>query len=158
MKTKKIVLYAPLKGKIVPLSSVDDPVFSEKIMGDGAGIIPESEIAVSPCDGKVENVTKTNHAITLCSVDGAEILIHLGIDTVNLKGKYFTPLVSDGDVVKMGDPLIEFDRLGIESAGYDVTTIVVVTNSEKYERPDLTVSFALEQKPFMELKEKVRNG
>lgn len=156
VKSKKIELYAPLKGRVVPLSTVGDLVFSEKVLGDGLGIIPETEMIVSPADGKVENIPRTNHAITLSTVDGAEILIHIGIDTVNLKGKYYTPLVRERDFVKMGEPLIEFDRVGIESEGYDIVTVVVVTNSDKYERIEATVSFASEQKPFMVLKEKVR--
>lgn len=99
-KSKENVLYAPCKGKVVPLSEVPDPTFSEKILGDGFAVIPSEGKIYAPADGEIAMVFDTLHAITLTSSSGAEILIHIGLDTVTLKGAPFTAHVAAGDQVK----------------------------------------------------------
>ena len=102
-KNKENVLYAPCKGKVVPLSEVPDPTFSEKILGDGFAVIPSEGKIYAPTDGEIAMVFDTLHAITLTSSSGTEILIHIGLDTVTLKGAPFTAHVAAGDQVKKGD-------------------------------------------------------
>ncbi len=145
------VIYAPLKGSVIPLSQVGDPTFSQEILGKGAAIIPETNLLVAPADGKVENITDTKHAIAIVTDSGAEVLMHIGMDTVNLKGKYFKSYVENGDKIKMGDPLIEFDATAIKKEGYDLTTPVVITNSNDYKSINSSGKFAVEQKKFLKL-------
>lgn len=127
-----ISICSPAKGKLVPLSSVNDPTFAEEILGKGVAVIPEDGKIVSPVKGKVQTVFDTKHAIGIVSEDGAEILIHVGLDTVNLQGKYFEALVKDGDDVEAGTPLLNVDLDGIKGEGYDIITPVIVTNSIAY--------------------------
>nr|WP_278336294.1 PTS glucose transporter subunit IIA [Clostridium disporicum] len=121
-----------MKGKAVSLSQVNDITFSEEIMGKGAAIIPSEGRAVSPVDGVVSAIFETNHAIGLTADNGAEILIHIGLDTVRLGGKYFTAHVKNGDKVKAGDLLVDFDIKAIQEEGYDTITPVLVTNPDNY--------------------------
>jgi beta-glucoside PTS system EIICBA component len=123
---------SPLDGTIVTLSKVPDPVFSTEAMGKGIAIEPTSGRVVSPVNGTVTVAFKTKHAIGLVSESGAEILIHIGIDTVQLDGKYFTSNIKQGDQVKVGDLLIEFDIAKIKESGYQVVTPIIVTNASKY--------------------------
>ncbi|MDQ0176463.1 beta-glucoside-specific PTS transporter subunit IIABC [Bacillus chungangensis] len=123
---------SPLDGTVIPLSKVPDPVFSSEAMGKGIAIKPTSGKVVSPVNGTVTVAFKTKHAIGLVSESGAEILIHVGIDTVQLDGKYYTSNVKHGDQVKVGDILIEFDIDKIKEAGYQVITPIIVTNSSHY--------------------------
>lgn len=150
-KVKDEVLCAPVKGKIIPLEEVSDPTFAEKILGDGVAIIPETGLIVSPSNATVDTVFETNHAISLATDSGAELLIHIGIDTVKLKGKHFKPMVRNGDKVKVGQPLIEFDIDAIKKEGYDITTSVVVTNYKDYVKIDKNGYNAIEKKPFLSL-------
>ncbi|MBU8917847.1 beta-glucoside-specific PTS transporter subunit IIABC [Bacillus sp. FJAT-29953] len=123
---------SPITGKVVNLSDVSDPVFASESMGKGIAIEPSVGRVVSPVNGIVTVAFKTKHAIGLVSEQGAEILIHVGIDTVQLDGKYFTSHVKQGDKVSVGDLLVEFDIEKIKQAGYEVTTPVIVTNSSIY--------------------------
>lgn len=120
---------APVKGKLVPLSNVNDPTFAEEILGKGAAVLPEDGNFVSPFKGTVQTVFGTRHAIGLVSDTGVELLIHVGLDTVNLNGKYYAALVKDGDAVEVGTPLLKVDLEGIKSEGYDIITPVIVTNT-----------------------------
>ncbi|MCL1631375.1 PTS glucose transporter subunit IIA [Sporolactobacillus sp. CPB3-1] len=120
--------YMPFKGKVVPITEVPDPVFSKKMMGDGFAIIPESNILRSPIDGRVTNIFPTNHAITLKASDGRELLIHVGLETVSLKGAGFAPLVREGAEVKKGDRLLQVDFASISSKIPSTITPVVFTN------------------------------
>lgn len=129
---KTFTLLAPLDGEAVPLSAVPDPTFAEELLGKGAAVIPTNGRVVSPVNGKVLGIFKTCHALTLQSEDGAEILIHIGIDTVKLGGEHYTPHVVKGDVVKAGDLLIEFDLEAVKAAGYNTITPVLVCNTEEY--------------------------
>ncbi|MCQ2009884.1 MAG: PTS glucose transporter subunit IIA [Sporolactobacillus sp.] len=120
--------YIPLKGKVVSITEVPDPVFSQKMMGDGFAIIPENDIVRSPVDGKITNIFPTKHAISLKSDDGREILIHVGLETVSLKGEGFTSLVKDGTAVKKGDRLLQVDFSKISDKVPSTITSVVFTN------------------------------
>lgn len=126
------LILAPITGKAVSLSQVNDITFSEEIMGKGAAIIPSEGRAVSPVDGIVSAIFETKHAIGITADNGAEILIHIGLDTVKLGGKHFTAHVKSGDRVKAGDLLVEFDIKAIQEAGYETITPVLVTNPDNY--------------------------
>lgn len=128
----KIKLASHLSGTIVPIEKVNDEVFSAKILGDGIAVEPREGKLYAPCDAKVDKIIDTNHAVNLITDDGMEILLHIGIDTVELGGKYFTPNVKNGEVVKKGDILIEFDVDKIVKEGYKVTTPMIICNSDNY--------------------------
>lgn len=129
-KQQEVTILAPLTGVVVPLSEVPDPVFAQQVVGDGVAIDPTEGVLVSPVDGKVTHLFPTHHAIALTSDSGLEILMHIGIDTVKLKGKGFTPFVVVGDQVKAGDKLIEFQLETIRQAGCATVTPVVITNGD----------------------------
>lgn len=129
---KKMTVYSPIEGTLLSLSDVPDPVFSSGAMGKGVGIEPTIGRAVAPFDGTVTMIFPTSHAIGLTSDDGVEVLIHIGLDTVQLEGKHFTAHVKDGQAIKKGDVLVEFDIAGIKDAGYKLTTPVIVTNTANY--------------------------
>lgn len=128
----KIHIPSPLVGNIVPLNKVSDETFSDQIIGKGIAINPTKGKVVSPVKGKVAVVFKTKHAVGIISEDGVEILIHVGIGTSRLDGKYFTTHVKAGDTVKPGDILLEFDVEAIKAEGYDLTTPIIITNSFDY--------------------------
>lgn len=128
----KITIASPINGEIVPLNEVKDETFASEMMGKGIAIKPIEGKVVSPINGTVQMLFKTKHAIGLKSTDGAEILIHVGMDTVQLEGKHFTSYVKDGDTVKVGDTLVEFDMEAIEKEGYELVTPVIVTNTMDY--------------------------
>lgn len=125
-------LFAPLNGRVLALDEVEDEAFSSRALGDGAAIDPSDGRLYSPCDGRVDMVFDTGHAVNLISDDGCEILLHIGIDTVRLGGKYFEAHVSDGQRVRRGDLLITFDLDEIKRAGYKTVTPIIVCNSEDY--------------------------
>ena len=128
----KINIASPLNGEIVPLKEVKDETFASEMMGKGIAINPTEGKVVSPINGTVKMIFKTKHAIGLKSEDGAEILIHIGMDTVQLDGKHFTAHVKDGDKVKVGDTLVEFDMDAIKKEGYELITPVIITNTMDY--------------------------
>ncbi|WP_434751103.1 beta-glucoside-specific PTS transporter subunit IIABC [Paenibacillus amylolyticus] len=128
----RLVVFSPIEGEAILLKAVNDEAFSQEAMGKGMAIKPSKGQVVAPFDGTVQTVFRTKHSIGLRSVEGVEILIHIGIDTVKLKGQHFNVVVQEGDVVKHGQLLIEFDMEAIEKAGYDTTTPVIVTNSGDY--------------------------
>ncbi|NBH83175.1 PTS beta-glucoside transporter subunit EIIBCA [bacterium C-53] len=125
-------IMAPVKGNMIPLKEVNDPTFSEGVMGKGAGFVSENGNVFSPVKGKVVNVFPTKHALTLQSENGAEIILHIGIDTVKLNGEFFTAHVKDGQEVKPGELLLDFDKEKIEEKGYDTTVIMVIVNTDEY--------------------------
>lgn len=131
-KAEGNVIGSPIHGELVPLGNVDDPTFSEEILGKGVAIKPLEGRVVAPVDGKVSAVFGTKHAIGMTSEQGAEILIHVGLDTVKLEGKYYTAHVKAGDQVKKGDLMLEFDIAAIRAAGYDVITPVIISNTDQY--------------------------
>ena len=132
MEVRKEIVTAPINGAIMPLSASKDEAFAQGILGKGVLIQPESGEVVAPFDGTVMTLFPTKHAIGLVSENGLELLIHIGIDTVQLDGKFFTPHVKQGDKVKRGQKLMSFDIKAIQAAGYSVETPVIVTNSADY--------------------------
>ncbi|MCT4604555.1 MAG: PTS glucose transporter subunit IIA [Marinisporobacter sp.] len=135
-KNKEIILKAPFEGEIVDIEEVSDPVFSSKMLGDGVAIKPTSNRAVAPCDGEITQIFPTNHAFGITTKEGLEILVHIGIDTVNLKGEGFKRLVEVGTNVKKGTEIIEVDLDYINQSGKDSITPIVITNMDQVERID----------------------
>lgn len=129
---KTITLYSHMNGTAVKLEDVEDEVFSQKILGEGAAVEPSEGKLYAPCDGKIDSVFDTKHAVNMVSDDGVEILLHIGIDTVKLGGQYFEAHVSDGQEVKKGDLLISFDMDKIKAAGYKVTTPLIIGNTDDF--------------------------
>lgn len=127
-----IQLTAPVQGAAVPLSEVSDPTFGEEILGKGVAIKPAGGQVFSPCDGTVDLMFDTGHAVNLKSSDGVEILIHVGLDTVALKGEGFKTFKKTDDSVKKGELLIEFDREGIAAKGYDIIVPMVICNTDDW--------------------------
>lgn len=130
---KTISLAAHMNGTAIPLSQVEDEAFSSGALGDGAAIEPLEGKLYAPCDGTVETLFDTKHALSIRSDNGADILLHIGIDTVHLEGKFFTAHVSDGDRVKTGELLISFDMDAIRKAGYKLTTPLIICNSDEFD-------------------------
>lgn len=132
LKSKKIVIYSPVNGRKVNLSKVSDETFAKEIAGKGMAVEPADGRITAPFDGEVVTVFRTKHVIGLRSSEGVELMIHIGIDTVELEGKHFTAHVTDGDIVKTGDLLMEFDKQAIKAAGYETVVPVIVTNTGNY--------------------------
>ena len=128
----EVSLSAPVSGKLVKLEDVPDPVFSGGMMGYGVAIEPSHSTINSPVEGKVTMIAPTKHAIGIDTLDGAEILIHIGLETVELKGEGFEVQVSEGDSIKIGTPLVKFDKEAIVEKGYNTITPVIVTNSAEF--------------------------
>lgn len=131
---KPATIAAPIEGKVEELTSVPDRTFSEKMMGEGVAIIPNSGVVKAPADARVVSIMDTKHGIILQLKNGAQILIHIGLDTVNLRGKYFESTLKNGDEVKKGDTLIKFDKEEIAKAGYNLITPIIVLNSSSYDK------------------------
>ena len=146
-------VYAPVSGKVIRREDIPDETFASGIMGDGAGIEPEEEMVVAPFDGEITSVVDTGHAVGLTSSDGVELLIHVGVDTVKMKGDGFQVFVTEGQKVKAGEKLLKFDRDKIRKAGYSDTTAVLVTNSDDYSSVK-TVAENVKQKDTMIIVEK----
>ena len=131
-EAKDTVLSACLNGTVVPLADVKDEAFASGALGDGIAIEPTDGELVAPADGEISSTFETHHAVGMTTVDGAELLMHIGIDTVKLGGKHFTYLVNEGDKVKKGQPLIRFELEAIKAEGYPVTTPLIVCNTDDY--------------------------
>lgn len=129
-----ITLVAPINGKVIALEDVPDPVFSEKMMGDGLAIRPTTGEVVSPVTGKIIQVFPTKHAIGILADNGAEILIHIGLETVNLKGEGFTAYVEEGNKVKQGDVLVRFDMDLVQKKAKSMITPIIITNTDNMSR------------------------
>jgi len=136
-------VFAPIHGEVVPINQVSDPSFAEELLGKGVAIRPAEGRVCAPVNGTVVQIFETGHAVTLIAEDGAEILIHIGIDTVKLKGQHFKACIQQGAAVQAGDLLIEFDPDAISAAGYDTVTPMVILNSDEYENVEVLV----DQKP-----------
>lgn len=124
-------IFAPIDGDLMPLEKVNDPVFSEKMLGDGVAIKPRGSTVVSPCDGEITMIYPTLHAFGVTTNDGVEILIHIGIDTVKLNAKGFSKYVDVGERVKIGAKIISFDDNYLLEDKIDFTTMMVFPNNEK---------------------------
>ena len=142
---KDTVLSACLNGTVVPLADVKDEAFASGALGDGIAIEPTDGELVAPADGEISSTFETHHAVGMITADGAELLMHIGIDTVKLGGKHFTYLVNEGDKVKKGQPLIRFELEAIKAEGYPVTTPLIVCNTDDYAAVEAKASGTVKQ-------------
>lgn len=131
-KNKEIMLGAPVKGTAVPICEVPDPTFGEEMLGKGAAIRPAEGKFYAPADGEISLLFDTLHAVSVTTDTGVEILIHIGLDTVALKGEHFTAHVKTGDKVKKGDLLVSADLEAVKAAGYEVITPIVICNTPDF--------------------------
>ena len=129
---EKEIVYSPLKGEVKLLEEAEDEAFASGALGKGAAVVPVEGKVMAPVDGTIVTLFPTNHAIAIETNSGVEILIHVGLDTVQLDGKYFYPKVKEGDKIKKGDLMLEFDIDEIKKAGYVLTTPIIVTNTDEY--------------------------
>lgn len=149
---EKLQILAPVAGQVIPMKEVNDPTFSMEILGKGVAIVPETGRVVAPADGVVEVLFDTLHAVSIRTTAGTELIIHVGLDTVNLKGEPYTAHCKVGDSVKAGDLLLEFDIDKIKAAGYEVVTPVIICNSDAY--PNMVCKTGMQVKeldPVIEL-------
>lgn len=130
---KRDEIFAPITGKVIDLYEVPDQIFSEKIAGDGVGINSTGDIVLAPADGVIVLIFETNHAFAMVLENGIELLVHVGVDTIELKGAGFKRLVEEGARVKLGEPIIKIDREFIEQKGYSLITPVLITNPDRLE-------------------------
>lgn len=131
---------APVNGKVIELSEVPDPVFAQKMAGDGVAIDTTGDIIVAPCDGELSLIFKTKHAFAMTLDNGIEILVHIGIETVSLKGEGFKQLVEQGTKVKAGTPIIKIDRNFIKSKGLSLITPILITNPDRVKSIDKKIN------------------
>lgn len=143
---------APVSGRVRPLSRIEDPVFSSEALGKGCAIEPAQDEIRAPIDGVVLRIAATKHAVSLRGEDGIELLVHVGMDTIELKGLGFEPQVCEGDHVKQGQLLLKFNQTAIAAAGYRLTTPVVVTNMGEYSQIRTVASGSVESgQPLLKL-------
>lgn len=135
-----MVVYAPVAGQAYPLQDFPDPLFSQEALGPGCGITPTGDVVVAPFNGTVTQVIDTLHAVTVVSETGVTVLIHIGVDTVSMNGKGFQAHVKNNQKVRLGQPLITFDRAAIQAAGLSDAIAVVVTNGDDYQEVTLSVN------------------
>ena len=129
--SKQITVASPVSGKVQGLDQVNDAVFSNKTVGDGCAVVPEEGLICAPCDGNIVQIIETNHAFCILSDDGLEILVHIGLDTVKLKGAGFKRLIAEGAHVKTGEPVMKVDLQYLLGHGKEIITPVLVTNMDK---------------------------
>ena len=129
---KTISLKAVEDGRTIPMDEVNDQTFAQELLGPGIAIVPSNGTVISPINGTIATVMDTKHAVCIQGEDGLELIVHAGLDTVELNGKYYQTYKEIGDQVKAGDVLLEFDLEEITKAGYDVTTTIVITNLGDY--------------------------
>ncbi|QJC53893.1 PTS glucose transporter subunit IIA [Paenibacillus albicereus] len=135
---KQVEVLAPMTGRLAPLADVPDEAFAQGLMGPGAAIEPSEGVAVAPFDGTVAHLIDTHHAVIVEHESGLQLLIHIGINTVAMKGAGFKALVQTGDAVKAGQPLIEFDLEAIRAAGHPAISPVIVAEEDAAEKVDIT--------------------
>jgi glucose-specific phosphotransferase system IIA component len=129
--SKYTKIYAPVSGKTKDVTELSDPVFAQKMVGDGVAIQPNDSIIKAPCDGKLNHLFKTNHAFTILTENNFEVLVHLGIDTVELEGKGFERIIKDIDKpIKAGQPLIKMDLKAIKKQGKELDVIIIISDSD----------------------------
>lgn len=139
-KVKKTEVELPVKGKVIPLTEVNDQTFASGMMGMGIAVIPEDDYIYAPCDGTIQVLANTKHAIGIQSDNGAEILIHIGIDTVELNGQYFESYITQGQKIHKGDMLMKVDFKEIQKAGYDITVPVICLNSKEFNKVNVSTT------------------
>ncbi|MFK0572375.1 PTS glucose transporter subunit IIA [Endozoicomonas sp.] len=128
------VLKAPLTGKVLPIEEVPDPVFADKVVGDGIAIDPAGNVMVAPCDGVIGKIFETNHAFSMETPSGVELFVHFGIDTVELKGEGFRRIAKEGQQIKMGEPVIEVDLALLKEKARSIITPIVISNMDDVSR------------------------
>ena len=143
-KKEKIVIGAPISGEVIALNAVPDEAFSSGVLGPGIAIQPRVGQVEAPADANVATMFDTKHAVSLVTTDGAEILIHIGMDTVTLNGKHFTTFKNTGDTVKKGDELIEFDKDAIVAEGLKTVTPIVICNADSFSEISFTTATSVE--------------
>lgn len=131
-KKKEVEIVAPVNGKLISLKDVPDPTFSEEMVGKGVAIIPEGKEIYSPVDGKITTVFITGHAVGITTKEGIDLLIHIGMDTVNLKGEGFEVKVKDGEQIKQGDLLLVADLDKLKEKGYRLETPIIICNPDQF--------------------------
>ena len=136
---KEIKISAPTDGEVIELENITDEVFSSGIMGEGFGVLPTSKKIYAPIGGKVENIHRANHAYSIASDDGFDVLVHIGIDTVELDGECFEPLVKVGDTVERGDKIAIADIDKILEKGFDPVVVVIVSSEDKIDSTRVNV-------------------
>lgn len=151
LKRKKRDVFAPVDGQLLDLGSVDDEVFSQRMAGDGVAILPVGEIFTAPIDGVVTKIFSTNHAYSVKSKQDLEVLVHIGLETVALKGEGFERLAQEGDEVKAGDPIIKADLNYIKAHAKDIITPILITDESKYEAIDKNTNVVITGDAIMEV-------
>jgi len=136
LKRKAREVKAPVDGQLIAIEEVDDEVFSQKMAGDGVAILPVGNIFVAPIDGVISKIFSTNHAFSVKSKQDLEVLVHIGLETVALKGEGFERLANEGDEVKAGDPIIKADLAYIKANAKDIITPILITDESKYSEID----------------------
>lgn len=131
-RARMSVLPAPLAGEVIPLSEVRDQMFAKGLLGRGVAIRPTGNRVVAPSDGKIEAIFPTGHAVAIHTVEGLDVLVHVGLETMRLNGKHFRVNAAVGDTVSKGEVLIEFDGEGIVADGFDLTVPIIICNSAEY--------------------------
>lgn len=151
---EKNVIYSPLAGEAIPMSEVPDDTFAAEVLGKGMAVIPSEGKVVAPCAGEVTALFDTKHAVGLTTVDGVQLLIHVGVNTVELEGRYYEAHVAQGDKVKPGQLLLTFDISKIQAAGYNVTTPVIIANTDEYKSvTGLKTGAVLRMEPLVKVEE-----
>lgn len=145
-------VYAPVDGEVVALESVDDEVFSQKLVGDGVAVIPMTNIFTAPIDGVVSKIFSTNHAYSIKSPKDLEVMVHIGLETVALNGKGFTRIVNEGDEVKAGDAIIEVDLAYIKEHAKDIITPVIILEESDVKEIDKKLNIVKRGDVMMEVK------
>ncbi len=135
---KTLKIYAPVTGKAIDISEVPDETFSTKLIGNGAAIIPEEGLIVAPVDGQIKSIFRTNHAFGMLTENNIELIVHFGVDTVELNGEGFERLAEEGQMVKVGDPVLKVDVKFVKEKGFSIETSVVIATPSKEEDLHIT--------------------
>ncbi len=151
LKRKVREVKAPINGQLIAIEDVDDEVFSSKMAGDGVAILPVGDVFVSPIDGVITKIFSTNHAFSVKSKQDLEVLVHIGLETVALKGEGFERLASEGDEVKVGDPIIKVDLNYIKEHAKDIITPILITDESKYEAIDKNTNVVISGDAIMDV-------
>ena len=151
LKRKRRDVFAPIDGQLIALEKVDDEVFAQRMAGDGVAILPIGEIFTAPIDGVITKIFSTNHAYSVKSKQDLEVLVHIGLETVALKGKGFERLAEEGDEVKAGDPIIKVDLNYIKEHAKDIITPILITDESKYEAIDKNTNVVITGDAIMEV-------
>jgi PTS system glucose-specific IIA component len=151
LKRKRRDVFAPIDGQLIALENVDDEVFAQRMAGDGVAILPIGEIFTAPIDGVITKIFSTNHAYSVKSKQDLEVLVHIGLETVALKGEGFERLAQEGDEVKAGDPIIKADLNYIKAHAKDIITPILITDESKYEAIDKNTNVVITGDAIMEV-------